>query len=181
IPVLHSVSQAMRAFGSWRRISSTTASEIRSHILSGCPSETDSEVKKKFLSAIEVISPWKVRLPGSDRGNRGTVTGAPQEVQMQSVLAGSPVAEEKRRLRRELRLLRQALDASALERAARAVRAAAAGFGALPAARTVAGYVACDGEVDVGPLLDDARQRGAVILLPRRAQPLLELVVADPA
>ena len=33
---------------------------------------------------------------------------------MQSVLAGSPVAEEKRRLRKELRTLRQALDASAL-------------------------------------------------------------------
>jgi len=100
---------------------------------------------------------------------------------MQSVPAGSPAAEEKRRLRKELRTLRQALDASALGRAAGAVRAAAAALGALPAARTVAGYVACDGEVDVAPLLDDARRRGAVVLLPRRAHPLLELVLADPA
>src|SRR5512147_434531 len=98
MPVLHSVSQAMRAFGSCRRISSTTASEIRSHILSGCPSETDSEVKKKFLSAIELLSPWKVR-GRRPCGDRGTVTGGYEQVQMQSVTAEPLVVSEKRRLR----------------------------------------------------------------------------------
>src|SRR4051812_4247459 len=104
---------------------------------------------------------------------------------MQRVPAGSPVTEEKRRLRNELRMLRRSLDASALERASRAVRAAASSFAALRDARTVAGYVACDGEIDIAALLDEARTRGATVVLPRRARPLLELVrsdiVADPA
>src|ERR1043165_2775517 len=110
MPVLHSVSQAMRAFGSWRRISSTTASEIRSHILSGCPSETDSEVKKKFLSAIELISPWKVR-GRRPCGDRGTVTGGFEQVQIQSVPDATSPVSEKRRLRTDLRAFRRALDA----------------------------------------------------------------------
>src|SRR3546814_10974836 len=40
------VSQATRARLSWARIASSTASEIWSAILSGWPSETDSEVKR---------------------------------------------------------------------------------------------------------------------------------------
>ena len=45
-PVLTMVSQATRARGSWARMASRTASEIWSAILSGWPSETDSEVKR---------------------------------------------------------------------------------------------------------------------------------------
>jgi len=42
------VSQATRPLGSFARIASSTASEIWSQILSGCPSVTDSEVNKRF-------------------------------------------------------------------------------------------------------------------------------------
>jgi hypothetical protein len=45
-PVVTSVSQATRAAGSLVRIASSTASEIWSAILSGCPSVTDSDVKR---------------------------------------------------------------------------------------------------------------------------------------
>src|SRR5699024_1081859 len=45
-PVDTQVSQATRASGSWVRISSRMASEIWSQILSGCPSVTDSDVKR---------------------------------------------------------------------------------------------------------------------------------------
>ncbi len=46
MPVVTSVSQATRAWVSWVRMASSTASEIWSATLSGCPSETDSEVKR---------------------------------------------------------------------------------------------------------------------------------------
>ena len=45
-PVETAVSQATRPLGSCSRIASSTASEIWSQILSGCPSVTDSEVKR---------------------------------------------------------------------------------------------------------------------------------------
>jgi hypothetical protein len=45
--VVTSVSHATRLFGSAARCASSTASEIWSHILSGWPSETDSDVKVK--------------------------------------------------------------------------------------------------------------------------------------
>src|SRR5688500_6146404 len=45
-PVVTSVSQATRARGSSARIASRTASEIWSATLSGCPSVTDSDVKR---------------------------------------------------------------------------------------------------------------------------------------
>lgn len=86
-------------------------------------------------------------------------------------------ADEKRRLRAELRAFRRALDASALARAAAGVRDAAARLATLAAARTVAGYAASDGEIDVAPVLAAARARGATILLPRRRRgATLELV-----
>lgn len=98
---------------------------------------------------------------------------------MRIVPAAPPSQVEKRRLRAELRALRRSLDASALARAARALASAAGGLPALAAARTVAGYVACDGEIDVAALLDDARRRDACVLLPRcRAGGGLELVPA---
>ena len=51
-PVVISVSQATRLIGSFVSAASRTASEIWSAILSGCPSVTDSEVKRKVRSAI---------------------------------------------------------------------------------------------------------------------------------
>jgi 5-formyltetrahydrofolate cyclo-ligase len=96
---------------------------------------------------------------------------------MQSVNAELAALDEKRRLRAELRALRRTLDASALARAARRLEGTAATLPALAAARTVAGYVACDGELDVAPILDAARARGARVALPRcRADAGLELV-----
>src|SRR5262249_5484798 len=47
-PVVTSVSQATRPLGSCFITSSSTASEIWSAILSGCPSVTDSDVNKKL-------------------------------------------------------------------------------------------------------------------------------------
>ena len=46
MPVVQVVSQATRAYGSLVKISLRIASEIWSQILSGCPSVTDSDVKK---------------------------------------------------------------------------------------------------------------------------------------
>src|ERR1700691_1020092 len=48
-PVLTSVSQATRPRGSAAMIASRIASEIWSATLSGCPSDTDSEVKEKLV------------------------------------------------------------------------------------------------------------------------------------
>ena len=45
-PVVKSVSQATRAVGSWARMASSTLSDTWSAILSGCPSVTDSDVKR---------------------------------------------------------------------------------------------------------------------------------------
>ena len=55
IPVVAKLSHATRAFGSSLMIESKTASEIWSHILSGCPSVTDSEVKKNFGEEAKVV------------------------------------------------------------------------------------------------------------------------------
>ena len=49
IPVVVQVSQATLPAGSCSRMASRTASEIWSQILSGCPSVTDSDVKKRFM------------------------------------------------------------------------------------------------------------------------------------
>src|SRR2546425_6007494 len=51
-PVVISVSQATRPFGSSARTASRTVSEIWSAILSGCPSVTDSEVNEKVRAAM---------------------------------------------------------------------------------------------------------------------------------
>src|SRR4051812_7604068 len=52
MPVLARLSQATRLVGSSCRSASRTASEIWSHILSGCPSDTDSEVNTKFCNGM---------------------------------------------------------------------------------------------------------------------------------
>src|SRR6266540_4067818 len=51
-PVVISVSQATRPSGSSRRTASRTESEIWSATLSGCPSVTDSEVKRNSRAAM---------------------------------------------------------------------------------------------------------------------------------
>src|SRR5215211_2364814 len=61
-PVVISVSQATRPFGSSRRTASRTASETWSAILSGCPSVTDSEVKENSRAAMVGKSSLERRL-----------------------------------------------------------------------------------------------------------------------
>src|SRR5258706_14669363 len=56
-PVAVRVSQATRLEESSRRQASRMASEIWSAILSGCPSVTDSEVNRKRLIAVKLVSP----------------------------------------------------------------------------------------------------------------------------
>src|SRR5579863_4973717 len=55
-PVLTRVSQATRPRGSAAMMASSTASEIWSATLSGCPSETDSEVNEKLLFMSQILS-----------------------------------------------------------------------------------------------------------------------------
>src|SRR5216684_5421779 len=56
-PLVIAVSQATRAWGSWASIPSRTASETWSHTLSGCPSVTDSDVRRNdFDSLKEVVT-----------------------------------------------------------------------------------------------------------------------------
>src|SRR5512142_2937811 len=52
VPVVVAVSHATREFGSWRRHSSSIASEIWSHSLSGWPSVTDSLVNMRCSEAL---------------------------------------------------------------------------------------------------------------------------------
>src|SRR5437763_12454041 len=80
-PVVISVSQATRLFGSFASAASSTASEIWSAILSGWPSVTDSEVKRNVRSAMGAI-----RLPSlhvGDDGLRATFTDSVHEDRLQ--------------------------------------------------------------------------------------------------
>jgi hypothetical protein len=54
-PVVVAVSQATRASGSSRMIASRIASETWSHILSGCPSVTDSEVNRYWAASTMLV------------------------------------------------------------------------------------------------------------------------------
>src|SRR5262245_37805863 len=55
-PVVVAVSQATRAAGSSARMASRMASETWSHILSGCPSVTDSEVKRYWAASMMLVT-----------------------------------------------------------------------------------------------------------------------------
>src|SRR6266496_6032916 len=85
-PVVTRVSHATRPIGSSRRTASKIASEIWSAILSGCPSVTDSEVKKclPLLSIKALLAPVGGRSNGADyhsgrtRGN-GSLPGRLEE------------------------------------------------------------------------------------------------------
>src|SRR5690606_16130974 len=57
MPVFTRVSTATRACGSSLMMASSTASEIWSAILSGWPSDTDSDVKMEY-SLIALVAPW---------------------------------------------------------------------------------------------------------------------------
>src|SRR5690606_21541972 len=57
MPVFTRVSTATRACGSSLMMASSTASEIWSAILSGWPSDTDSDVKMEY-SLIAWVAPW---------------------------------------------------------------------------------------------------------------------------
>ena len=67
MPVSTMVSHATRAWLSCSRIASSTASEIWSQILSGCPSVTDSDVNKvlaiKFFLSVSLGKVSKKRHP----------------------------------------------------------------------------------------------------------------------
>src|SRR5437899_984390 len=54
-PVVVAVSHATRAFGSSRMIASRIASDTWSHILSGCPSVTDSEVNRYCAASTMLV------------------------------------------------------------------------------------------------------------------------------
>lgn len=93
--------------------------------------------------------------------------------------ARSSARDEKQRLRRSMRSARRALAPEAQAQAARAL-AAFARSEPLASARTVAAYVATDGEIDVAPLLDRLRASGSRLLLPRlRADGALDLVAFE--
>src|SRR5215218_10723720 len=69
-PVVTSVSQATREAGSSASKASRTASEIASATLSGCPSVTDSDVKRQ--RSYTAVPHW-----GSERKKRGPDTMLP--------------------------------------------------------------------------------------------------------
>src|SRR5450756_1704905 len=54
-PLVMAVSQATRAWGSCASIPSSTASETWSQTLSGCPSVTDSEVRRNDEDALKEV------------------------------------------------------------------------------------------------------------------------------
>ena len=88
--------------------------------------------------------------------------------------------QAKRRLRRSLRAARRTLSPEAQARAADAL-ARHALSGPLAGARSVVGYLASDGELDISPLMDRLRRSGAQILLPRcRDDGALELIEVEP-
>src|SRR6185503_5952710 len=82
-PVVTRVSQATRPMGSCARMASRTESEIWSAILSGCPSVTDSDVKRwrpLRLMRVELLRAARAR---TGRGQRaaihGTCSGFPRK------------------------------------------------------------------------------------------------------
>ena len=78
-----------------------------------------------------------------------------------------PAEAEKRALRAAFRTLRRNLDPSLTRSASADAIALARADTRIAGARTLAGYVATDGELDIFPLLADAARRGAAAALPR--------------
>ncbi|MDG2303841.1 MAG: 5-formyltetrahydrofolate cyclo-ligase [Candidatus Binatia bacterium] len=94
--------------------------------------------------------------------------------------AGDDARTTKRRLRSNLRKARRAFSPELQTRAADAL-ARHAGADPLAQTRSVVGYLANDGELDIAPLMDRLRRSGAQILLPRcREDGMLELIAVEP-
>src|SRR5918994_4702669 len=66
MPVVQSDSQATRLSGSFAMMASSTASLIWSHILSGCPSVTDSDVNVKLWLTGSPVLPDSLTRCGPD-------------------------------------------------------------------------------------------------------------------
>jgi 5-formyltetrahydrofolate cyclo-ligase len=92
----------------------------------------------------------------------------------------NPSRAEKRELRRILRARRRALPRWVQQRAARRMVHFVLRQSWYRRARTVAAYLANDGEIDPFPLLEKAYAAGKRILLPRLRQKRLEFVVYRP-
>src|SRR4051794_9102264 len=123
-PVVTSVSQATRPIGSSVRTASRIESEIWSAILSGWPSVTDSDVKRKLRSAIR-----PGRLPDGDRtadAQDGTVDRRPQQRLVQRRQSAGRLRPQQRLDQRQ-RALQVGVDD-----ARRLVRERGAGGGRLP-------------------------------------------------
>src|ERR1043166_5254856 len=80
-PVVTNVSHATRAFGSTLNAASSTASEIWSEILSGWPSVTDSEVKRKPDSLLKTTPFVCIQSRISRRKRPGTLAVSVLECQ----------------------------------------------------------------------------------------------------
>ena len=75
--------------------------------------------------------------------------------------------EEKKALRTRLRAMRKALSPQAQRLASRAVCERVLAFEAYKRAKVVMAYIACRGELDVSPVMDDILSSGRTLLLPR--------------
>src|SRR5919107_5548756 len=93
-PVLTSVSQATRPVGSSARTASSTPSEIWSATLSGCPSVTDSEVKRYSLSAYWLIGPRRLAAGWSPAPLLALVEVDDERHAVHGVAVAHPVLEE---------------------------------------------------------------------------------------
>src|SRR5436309_8415623 len=110
-PVVINVSQATRASGSSARTASRTVSEIWSATLSGCPSVTDSEVKRNSRAAM-----------GPQATQNARLLDAQEEGDLQLVRAAHGVFDRgAQRLQVPLHLGRDPRTAEPVERRDRAV------------------------------------------------------------
>src|SRR5919197_1847471 len=115
-PVVISVSQATRPFGSSASTASRTVSEIWSATLSGCPSVTDSEVKRKSRTKRRRL----LDLEEDVEGARVPRAGAPREERAQRCEVRGPLlrrgdaAEPDQALDHRVRVLEVHVDEAAV-------------------------------------------------------------------
>lgn len=74
---------------------------------------------------------------------------------------------DKQALRKAMRDMRRALSPDAQAQAARDAAARLAGFASYTRADSVMAYMACRGELSLGPVIGDLLARGKTLLLPR--------------
>lgn len=75
--------------------------------------------------------------------------------------------KDKQALREAMRGSRRALPKAQQEKAARDAAARLYGFAPYMKAKTVMAYIACQGELSLAPVIDDALRSGKTLLLPR--------------